>query len=97
MRAKYKEYFLEMIEKNRDVFEPFKDLHDKYEKEPQKYQTQFNQEGKKILEIVQEWENRLCSASEKGGYARFSTNLSEKFRNAVRSYLPKFDSIGLEY
>lgn len=97
MKAKYKEYFLEMIAKNRDVFEPFKDLHDKYEKEPKKYQLQFNEEGKKILEIVQDWENRLCGASEKGGYARFSTNLSEKFRDAVRSYLPKFDSIGLEY
>ncbi|HSX19271.1 MAG TPA: hypothetical protein VLE91_04020 [Candidatus Saccharimonadales bacterium] len=96
MAAKYREYFDMMLKDNKELFENFKDIHDHYTMEPQKYQKVFNQYGQEILDIVQEYENRLCSKSEGGGYGRFSTGLSDKFRAEVKKYLPKINSIGLQ-
>lgn len=94
--TKYKEYFEMMLKDNKELFENFKDIHDHYTLQPQKYQKIFNDYGKEILEIVQEYENRLCSKSEGAGYGRFATNLSDKFREEVKKYLPKINSIGLK-
>ena len=96
MAAKYKEYFNLMIKDHKEVFENFKDIHDHYVFEPQKYQKVFNQYGKEILDIVQEYENRLCSKSEGSGYGRYTTALADKFRLEVQRYIPKINSIGLE-
>lgn len=96
MAAKFKEYFQMMLEENKETFENFKDIHDHYTLEPQKYQKVFNEYGKEILEITQDWENRLCAKSESGGYGRYSTALADKFREEVKRYLPKINFIGLD-
>lgn len=96
MAAKYKEYFDLMLQQNTELFENFKDIHDHYTLEPEKYQKIFNDYGREILDVVQEWENRLCSKSESGGYSKYTTNLSEKFRGEVKKYLPKINYIGLQ-
>ena len=96
MAAKFKEYFNMMVAQNKDLFENFKDIHDHYTLEPEKYQKVFNDHGREILDVVQDWENRLCSKSEGGGYGRYSTNLSEKFRLEVKKHLPKINYIGLQ-
>ncbi|MCR4324315.1 MAG: hypothetical protein NUV69_01360 [Candidatus Curtissbacteria bacterium] len=94
--SKYKQYFELMLNDHKKAFESFKNTHDHYTLEPQKYQKQFNDEGQKILDIVQEYENRLCSKSESSGYGRYSSNLADKFREQVKLYLPKVNSIGLQ-
>lgn len=95
MAAKFKQYFDMMVSDNKEMFENFMDIHDHYVMEPNKYQKQFNDYGKEILEIVQDYENRLCSKSEGSGYGRYSTALSEKFREEVKKHIPKINSIGL--
>lgn len=85
-----------MLDNNKEVFENFKDIHDHYVMEPLNYQKVFNEYGKEILEIIQDYENRLCSKSESGGFGKFSTNLADKFRLEVKKYIPKLDSIGLQ-
>lgn len=96
MAAKYKEFFQSMLEENKELFENFKDIHDHYTLEPGKYQKKFNSYGSEILEIVQDWENRLCSKAEGSGYGKYTLNLSEKFRAEVKKYLPKINYIGLQ-
>ncbi len=97
MSAKFKEYFDLMLKDNKELFENFKDIHDHYVMEPQKYQKVFNDYGKEILEVVQDYENRLCSKSEGSAYGKYSSALADKFRLEVKKYLPKIDSIGLHY
>lgn len=96
MAAKYREYFDLMLKDHKETFENFKDIHDHYTLEPEKYQKIYNDYGREILEIVQEYENRLCSKSENSGYGKYSTNLADKFREEVKKYLPKINSIGLQ-
>lgn len=91
---KYQQYFQEMIEYNRDLFNEFKDIHDKYSVDPTEYQEELNEKGEKILRIVRRYENMLCGKSENSGYSKFSSNLSEKFWGVVREYLPRIDEVG---
>ena len=96
MAAKFKEYYEMMIKDNKELFANFMDIHDHYVFEPDKYQKMFNDYGKEILEVVQDYENRLCAKSEGGGYGRYSTALADKFREEVKKHIPKINSIGLQ-
>jgi hypothetical protein len=93
--TKYQEYFQKMVEANKESFASFQRLHDEYALNPDQNQEKFNHEGEKILNIVREWENKLCLQSEKGGYGKFTSNLSEKFQAEVKKTFPMIDHIGI--
>lgn len=93
---KYKQYFDDMLEIHHDLFELFKQVHDKFALEPDKFRKEFNTEGEKILAIIRRYENQLCGKSESGKYGKFSPNLSDKFWQEIRTYFPKIDEIGVE-
>lgn len=96
MAAKYMEIFNEMVEKYEKEFDAFQVVHNKYMKDPVKWQDQFNKEGAKIMEIVRTYEDRLCGHMENTVNATYSANLSEKFRGEIKKYLPKLDMIGVK-
>ncbi len=95
MATKYREIFNEMVTKYEKEFDTFQELHDKYETDPKKYQAEYNSEGAKIMEIVREYENKLCGHMENTQNATYSANLAEKFRGEIKRYLPKLDMIGV--
>jgi hypothetical protein len=70
-------------------------LYNEYIKDQDSLQDKYNKEGKEILEIIREWENKLCSQTEKAGFGNYSTNLSEKFWSEVRKTYPLIDYIGV--
>lgn len=94
--TKYKEYFLKMLNENKEVFDEFKKLHDLYAQDEDKYQEMYNTDGNKVMDIVREYENRLCRQTEKGMYNVFSPKLSEKFHEEIQKQFPLFDHIGLK-
>lgn len=96
MAAKYMEIFNEMVEKYEKEFDDFQIIHNKYMKDPVKWQDKFNKEGAKIMEIVRTYEDRLCGHMENTVNATYSANLSEKFRGEIKKYLPKLDMIGVK-
>ena len=94
-KTKYVEYYDRMVEQNQELFDSFKKLHDEYELDQNGLQAKFNEEGEKIMEVVREWENKLCMQQEKGGYANFTSKLAEKFQAVVKKHFPLVDHIGL--
>lgn len=94
--TKYKQTFDEMLSKNRELFIKFKITHDLYENDKKLWTEQFNREGKQVLEIIRDYENRLCGHSESGQYSKFSANLAEKFWSEVRKNYPKIDFVGVK-
>lgn len=94
--TKYKEYVDRMLATNEELFANFKKIHDEYALNPSQWQAKFNSEGEKVLLIVHDWENKLCLQSEKGGYGKFTTTLSEKFQQEVKRHFPMIDHIGLK-
>ena len=76
-------------------FDAFQEIHNQYMRDPRKWQNEFNHEGAKLMEIIREYENRLCGRMENTANATYSANLAEKFRNEIKKYLPKLDMIGV--
>jgi len=102
--TKYKEYFQKMVETNKELFDKFARLHTSYGMDndkqslaggTSKYQEEFNKVGADVLKMIHEWENRLCSHSEKAGFANYTGNLAEKFQQEVKSHFPLTDHIGI--
>jgi hypothetical protein len=93
--AKYQVYFQQMLSLNKEAFDKFKDIHDKFSVDPKKYQSEFNNIGRDIQDLIREWEDKLCSHSEGSGYGKFSSTLSDKFWAEIRKNFPKIDYIGL--
>ena len=95
MATKYQEFYERMIQSNKEVFDKFNKLYNEYIKDQDNLQDRFNTEGKVVMDIIREWENKLCSRTEKAGFGNYSTNLSEKFWAEVRKTYPLIDYIGV--
>jgi len=84
-----------MLEENKNIFDSFTDLHQRYTLDEEKYQNEFTKEGERIQNIAHEWENKLCSQSEKAGFGNYTSNLSEKFQAELRLKFPLIDHVGI--
>jgi len=94
--SKYKTLFSDMVKQNEQIFKSFKKIHDKYALDPNKWQEQFNSEGREVLDIIRRYENRLCGRSKSSGYSAFSGKLAEKFREEIKKEYSKIDFIGVK-
>ena len=83
-----------MIEEHAAEFGRFKGIHDLYSKDKKTHQLAFNDEGKKVVDIIRDYEKRLCNTMEKGNNAQYSARLAEKFWTEVRSMFPLIDFVG---
>ena len=93
--VKYKEVVQEMLEKNKSLFDKFQKVHDKFALDPKTYRNKFNREGKKVVDIIREYEDKLCAGSEKGQFSKYSANLAQKFQEEIRHHFPKIDHVGV--
>lgn len=84
-----------MVSENKEAFDKFTNSHFQYSTDEEKYQEDFNKAGEEILKIIHEWEDKLCSQSEKAGFGNYTGNLAEKFQDEVRSHFPLIDHIGI--
>lgn len=84
-----------MISDNREFFEGFRKIHDRYALSQDELQDDYNKEGARALEFIREYENRLCTNTERGMYNRYSAVLAEKFQNEVKKLFPMIDHVGI--
>lgn len=82
-----------MLDDYDEFFKEFKNLHDKFDQDPDTYKEEYNDIGVKALRIIRRYENELCSKSENSGFGKFSAHLSDKFWEQVRVSFPKIDAI----
>lgn len=85
-----------MLEKNPELFNEFRRIHDQYTLAPEQYQEEFNTVGRKVQDVIRRFENILCGKSETSGYSQYSSNLAQKFQDEIRTHFPKIDFIGIK-
>lgn len=93
--TKYKEYYEKMVSENKEIFDKFTRSHFEYSIDQNKNQEEFNKIGEEILNIIHEYEDRLCRHSEGAGFGKFTSNLAEKFQDEIRSHFPLIDHVGI--
>ncbi|HSD98128.1 MAG TPA: hypothetical protein VLB73_00340 [Patescibacteria group bacterium] len=94
--TKSQQYFHDMMENHKDLFDAFKIVHDQYALDAKKFQTHLNELGEDVLKIIRRYENMLCSQSEGGKYGKFSSKTSDTFWGYIRGAFPKIDCVGLQ-
>jgi len=93
--TKYRQYYEKMVSENKDIFDSFTKAHFEYSLDQDKNQEEFNQIGEKVLNVIHEWEDRLCKHSENAGFGNYTTNLAEKFQTEIKSHFPLIDHVGI--
>jgi len=94
--TKSQQYFQDMVEYNKELFDEFKEIHDKFALDEKKYQQAFNEVGEKVQGIIRKYENLLCQHSEGGKYGKFSEKTADTFWKYIRGAFPKIDFIGMK-
>lgn len=84
-----------MLEDHQQLFEKFEQIHANYAMDQKNWQRRFNSLGRKVVDIANDYENRLCASTEKGQFSKFSMALGEKFRALVKKKFPLIDSVGI--
>ena len=94
--AKYKEYYQKMLDENKILFEQFSIINKKFSFDPSSCEADFHLIGQKVLDIIRDWDRRLCSAMGKGVYSSYSQKLSEKFWDLARVDFDQIDMVGVK-
>ena len=84
-----------MLLEHKELFDEFKPIHDAYLINPQANQAKFNDAGARVMDVIREYERRLCAKMGAGQYSKFSANLSEKFMEEVKKIFPKIMFVGV--
>jgi hypothetical protein len=92
---KYKHFYNLMLEHNKELFVKFTEVHKGFTTDPKKWEKQFHEVGRDIQDVMRDWERRLCSGTEKGTYAQYSSKLAEKFWAEIKKEFPLIDQVGL--
>lgn len=85
-----------MFEQNEALFVAFKEVHDGYQQDRKQWSARFHEEGKDVVDVIRDWERRLCSGMERGKNAVFSSKVAEKFWAEVKGYLPLIERVGVK-
>jgi hypothetical protein len=93
---KYQTFLNLMLEENRELFDNFKQVHDAFVLAPDANKERFNSVGSEVLDVIRDWERRLCGKTESGQYGKFSSNLSQKFWDEIRKLYKKIDFVGIK-
>jgi hypothetical protein len=91
---KFKEYFKQMCEENKVIFDEFQFIHDLYKANKKANQVIFNEQGLVVRHIIENWDRKLCGRMERGKNATYSQKLSEKFWAEVKTRFPMIDFVG---
>ena len=92
--SRYQQEYKEMVNENKQLFDEFKVIHDKYAQDDTSNQEEFNRVGEKVVAIIRDHELHLTSKAESGQYAKYSSTLADKFWDLIRREYPEIDFVG---
>jgi hypothetical protein len=97
-KAKYLQFYELMMEQKGDLFEEFKPVHDAFQKnrDDKAAEEAFHKEGLRVVDVVRDWDRRLCAGMGKGQFSQYTQKLSETFWDRVRKDLPLIDLVGVK-
>jgi hypothetical protein len=90
------QYFQDMMDYNKELFDEFRVIHDKFAHDEPKFKQEFNEVGERVLVVIRKYENLLCGKAEGGKYGKFSDKTADTFWKYIRSSFPKIDFVGIK-
>ncbi|MBW7955553.1 hypothetical protein H3C66_02365 [Patescibacteria group bacterium] len=94
--TKYKQYYQEMSDQNEELFHRFDEIHQGYLTDRKAWSAKFHQVGQEVVEIMRDWERRLCSSMERGANGVYSMKLADKFWDEVKKRYSRIELVGVK-
>lgn len=94
--TKYKQYFRDMSDQNEELFNQFQEIHDNYLKDRKTWSKQFHSVGQQVVDIMRDWERRLCSGMERGANSVYSMKLADKFWSEIKKRYSHIELVGVK-
>jgi hypothetical protein len=94
--TKFKQYYQDMSDENTELFSQFQKIHDGYKIDRKQWSKQFHEVGKRVVEIMREWERKLCSGMERGNNAVYSSKLADKFWLEIKKRYSHIELVGVK-
>jgi hypothetical protein len=95
-QTKYREYYEKMVAENRQLFDEFLKVNDRFKQDQVANAAEFHQVGQKVVDKIREFDRRLCSAMGRGVFSTYSQKLSEKFWDLARQDFDQIDMVGVK-
>ena len=94
--TKYRQYYLQMTEENAALFDQFQPIHDGYKQDRRAWSSQFHEVGGQVVEIMRDWEQRLCGSMERGKNAQYSARVAERFWAEIKKRFSHIELVGVK-
>lgn len=96
MPVKYKQFIDQMYQQNVQLFESFQVVHDGYKADRKQWSQEFHTQGKVVLEVMRDWERRLCAGMERGKNSVYSSKLAEKYWAEIKKRFSHIELVGVK-
>lgn len=94
--TKFKQTYQQMVDEHLDLFKKFKSIHDNYLADRKTYSSQFHQVGAQVLEIIRDYEQRLCASMERGHFSQYSHRVADRFWAEVKKDYSHIELVGVK-
>jgi len=94
---KFTQIYNQMRKEHQVLFDEFKTIHDLFAQSKKEHSVEFNRIGKLLMDILREYEDRLCSGMERGVFGKYSDKVSEKYWQRVKKDYPLIEFVGVEF
>lgn len=94
--TKYQDYYKQMVASHQQLFSDFKKINEQFALAPTQHEVEFQRLGQQVVDIIREFDRRLCSAMGRGAFSQYSQRLSEKFWALVRKNYSQIDMVGVK-
>lgn len=85
-----------MTDQNEALMNQFDEIHAGYLKDRKAWSKQFHSVGQQVVDIIRDWEQRLCAGMERGANSVYSMKLSEKFWSEVKKRYSHIELVGVK-
>ncbi len=92
---KYKKYYQLMREQNAAAFDAFSKIHAAYLLDRKTHSHAFHRDGQPIVDLIRDWERRLCAGMERGNNGQYSNKVAEKFWQEAKAEFSHIERVGV--
>lgn len=85
-----------MSDEHQELFTKFDAVHTGYLTNRKAFSAQFHSLGKEVVEIMRDYEHRLCAGMERGNNGVYSSKLAEKFWAEIKKRFSHIELVGVK-
>lgn len=94
--TKYKQYFRDMSDQHEELFKSFDEIHAGYLSDRKAWSAKFHSVGQQVVDIMRDWEQRLCAGMERSKNGVYSMKLADKWWEEIKKRYSHIEMVGVK-